>query len=80
MVKFSTVFIPLVPAFVTFGPLFIAISAGSKHESVWSVALIGGLMTGIGLAFIFVQVMKLRRAIEDLRATICNRSQGKKDS
>jgi hypothetical protein len=59
-VKLSTWLLPIVPACLTFGSIFMAIGQPNR-------ALVGALMLSTGLALLFVRVMSLEKEIDKLR-------------
>jgi hypothetical protein len=71
MATFNKWLLPLAPALITFGPLFIAMGVqGPFHLT----SVYGALATGLGSAILFIKIQFLERKIETLRQQ-CDRGQ-----
>jgi len=55
--------IPLVPALVLFGPIFMVIGYGPSTH-MW--AIIGALMTGLGIIIMFLKIIDQSKQIGEL--------------
>ena len=54
--------IPLIPVLVLFGPIFMVIG----YNPLSHMASIGALMTGLGIAILFIKIMDQSKQIEEL--------------
>jgi hypothetical protein len=58
----------LMPAFLTFGPFFIAISMIGTRLNVLVPTIIGAVMLSSGLATLFIKVMELEKEINEMKS------------
>jgi hypothetical protein len=56
-------FVPLIPALVLFGPLFMVMGYDPRNHT-W--ADIGAIMSGLGVAILFIKTMDQSKQIEEL--------------
>jgi len=59
--------LPLAPALIAFGPLFIAMGVPGPYHSM---SALGALATSLGTLILFVKIQYLEHRIEELRGRL----------
>lgn len=66
----SKIVLGLVPACITFGPLFMTRIGGMARSDATNLEFTGAVMLSVGLGILFRYLMKLRRQVDELRSLI----------